>query len=922
MSFRDIGQVFLRCFFYELSKYVTVPSYINAKGRMKKFNSAIYYILSAILIINSFSDAQTNPAAQAVPYFQNFGTNSFNALPSGTAIWNGVSGGTTTTQAVAEASAPLGNGTITAATVIQAAGGVYGYVASGNAQMYVQSSGNSTNGVNQLALAINTMEIQNVTVSYKITMLFSQPRSIGVVLQYRIGTSGGWTSIDGTSYYHNNMDRLNGAEDLYTDLILPANAGNQPVVQLRWAIWRGTETGTSAGIGIDDISVSSTGNGIIVPNPKLFSLNFVTSDKIHLVWEAPTFGDDSVLVFARQDSSVDYIPLLLGRNYTNSNANYSSAGMYGNSKLVYNGTDNNTLISGLTVNKKYYFRAFAYRDTITSSGTLIIFDTTEVHGVLNLTAHSANGQATIAWQNYRGHQGIWWHEVMIVGASSGAVDAVPTGDGSSYTAYAQFGTGSQIGANNFAVYKGTADAVTVTGLTNGTPYTFKAFVRNNSDWSTGWHSIATTIIPSNGPVIPAVPQLNSPADGNGSVGITPQLTWNFVYGATSYRVQVSLQPDFSSFVLHDSTSTGNSVLLKPLQVKTKYYWKVSASNMAGSSDFSTVFTFTTASAYQVPQQIILSGHSGASLNSNIVSSYKPSATQGYPPPALFGEVYKLPNGTVRCVYTGLESAGGSGMNVEHSFPQSKGASGQAKSDMNHLFPTQNGVNSDRGNYPFGNIPDNEVNYWYNLSTKTPSKPAAFLDEYSRVKSGVMFEPRADHKGNVARAMFYFYTMYKNQADAADANFFNNQKNTLYAWNYLDPVDSLEYARALIIAKYQSNKANPYVLDTTLIRRGYFPQYTVGVAKRPILPIDTHLEQNFPNPFNPATTVQYSVSSFGQVTLTVYDLLGREVSTLVNEMKESGNYSVSFDASALSSGMYFCRLQSGSTIATKKITLLK
>lgn len=83
------------------------------------------------------------------------------------------------------------------------------------------------------------------------------------------------------------------------------------------------------------------------------------------------------------------------------------------------------------------------------------------------------------------------------------------------------------------------------------------------------------------------------------------------------------------------------------------------------------------------------------------------------------------------------------------------------------------------------------------------------------------------------------------------------------------------------------------------------------------------EQNYPNPFNPTTSIEYLVPSNEYVTLKVYDLLGNEVANLVNEQKEAGNYKVEFDASNLSSGVYFYRLKTSSGfIMTKKLLLMK
>lgn len=83
-----------------------------------------------------------------------------------------------------------------------------------------------------------------------------------------------------------------------------------------------------------------------------------------------------------------------------------------------------------------------------------------------------------------------------------------------------------------------------------------------------------------------------------------------------------------------------------------------------------------------------------------------------------------------------------------------------------------------------------------------------------------------------------------------------------------------------------------------------------------------LSQNFPNPFNPSTSIRYQVSGNSQVILKVYDVLGNEVATLVNEEKPAGNYEVEFDASRLTSGIYFYQLKSGSYLETKKMVMMK
>ena len=88
------------------------------------------------------------------------------------------------------------------------------------------------------------------------------------------------------------------------------------------------------------------------------------------------------------------------------------------------------------------------------------------------------------------------------------------------------------------------------------------------------------------------------------------------------------------------------------------------------------------------------------------------------------------------------------------------------------------------------------------------------------------------------------------------------------------------------------------------------------------PVTFGLEQNYPNPFNPATTIRYGLPQQANVRLAVYDVIGREVATLVNETKEAGSYEVTFTTQPLASGVYLCRLTAGGYSKTIKITLVR
>ena len=89
-----------------------------------------------------------------------------------------------------------------------------------------------------------------------------------------------------------------------------------------------------------------------------------------------------------------------------------------------------------------------------------------------------------------------------------------------------------------------------------------------------------------------------------------------------------------------------------------------------------------------------------------------------------------------------------------------------------------------------------------------------------------------------------------------------------------------------------------------------------------VPVNFYLYQNYPNPFNPSTKIKFEIPTSSVITLKVYDVLGREIETLLNEVKEAGTYEVELNASEFPSGVYFYKLTSGQFTSVKKLILLK
>lgn len=311
---------------------------------------------------------------------------------------------------------------------------------------------------------------------------------------------------------------------------------------------------------------------------------------------------------------------------------------------------------------------------------------------------------------------------------------------------------------------------------------------------------------------------------------------------------------------------------------------------------------------------------------------------------MYGSIDNV-GGRVVCVYSGYSKTGttrahmnstGSGgivqINAEHTWPQSKfNSANPMQSDLHHLYPTWERPNGSRGNNPFAEIDDNESSTWFGGSLLNPIsttiKPAAsVITEYSQSVSG-RFEPRADHKGNVARTMFYFWTMYAANAqmlgsNASDnAGFFNGMKDVLFKWHREDPVDEKELARTNAIAALQG-RPNPFVLDSTLVRRTYFWSVSTDTEANADQPSNVRLTHPYPNPFNPQTSMDVELGRAGEMRVDVVDVMGRPVALLAEGRHAAGRHSLTLLGRNLASGLYLIRVTTTEGVQSRPVMLVK
>ena len=240
---------------------------------------------------------------------------------------------------------------------------------------------------------------------------------------------------------------------------------------------------------------------------------------------------------------------------------------------------------------------------------------------------------------------------------------------------------------------------------------------------------------------------------------------------------------------------------------------------------------------------------GDELVAALATGFTPTSTLSYDRArdSLFAVVYAETDAagqrtdSLRCAYTGKAiwidpaldptTAGWNAsprFSTEHVWPQSRGASEgtPARADLHHLVPVQQSVNSSRGDVPFGETADGDVDKWYGPAGGhvTSPPPLAVRDLFSEKLNGAAarFEVREDRAGDAARAVFYVYAVYgPHGAGQLDLDFWAAQRDVLLDWHAQDPPDDAEIARTQRIASWQGTP-NPFVLDATLAARAFGP----------------------------------------------------------------------------------------------------
>ncbi len=457
-----------------------------------------------------------------------------------------------------------------------------------------------------------------------------------------------------------------------------------------------------------------------------------------------------------------------------------------------NGTGTGTFtsaITGLTASTLYHVRAYATNSAGTAYGTDLSFTTstpaaviptvsTTTPSAITSTTATSGGNVTADGGASVTAKGVCW-----------ATTANPVATGNHTTN----GTGT-----------GTFTSA-ITGLTASTLYHVRAYATNSAGTAYGTDLSFTTSTAGSAPSAPVAITASSITLNSFTAN------WNASTGATGYYLDVSTSNSFGTFVtgFNNLVVTTTTKSVTGLSASTIYYYRVRAYNTYGTSASSNTISATTTATdpfngYYTP----VAGLTGAALKTglhNLISTNTYSSYSGAKV-YLYQTLDLTAGNVIQCVYigqnytVGTTYTGSTDPNTEHTFCQSwMGTSevNQKTADLHHLFPTNSGVNSSRGNIPYGVV---------TTQTTTYSSYNGYVSKRGTNAAGqTVFEPSAQHKGDCARALLYFNTRYEMSLSIDGVDMLP----TMLAWNTADPVSTWEFNRNASIKTFLTNR-NPYI----------------------------------------------------------------------------------------------------------------
>ena len=220
-------------------------------------------------------------------------------------------------------------------------------------------------------------------------------------------------------------------------------------------------------------------------------------------------------------------------------------------------------------------------------------------------------------------------------------------------------------------------------------------------------------------------------------------------------------------------------------------------------------------------------------------------------------------------------------------------------------------------------------YFWRVRAHNPSGSGEFSEAFS-FRTGFPAQPVLAYPEHGETEVPIDVTFYWEETPAAETYRFQLATATGFLPHQM-VVDSMGVTdTTLIVSDLEHDKvyfwrigaANEYGTSLWSSSRGFTTKTATHIAGEDGIPAEYSLSQNYPNPFNPATTIRYEIPEQGHVSIKIYDMLGREVAVLVDDVVAAGRYSVQFDASNLPSGIYIYRIVSDNYVESKRMTFVK